>query len=327
MTTTTPLRVAITGAAGQIGYQLAFRIASGQLFGPNQPVVLQLLEIPQAMDALAGVAMELEDCAFDSLQAVVISDDAATGFRDADAAMLVGARPRGPGMERKDLLIANAQIFSAQGRAINETASHDIKVLVVGNPANTNALIARENAPDIDPRNFTAMTRLDHNRAKAMLASNAGAHVSDVDGVIIWGNHSATQVPDLAHATVKGQAALDQVSPDWYADEFIPAVQQRGAAIIKARGASSAASAASAAIDHVRDWMLGSPDGQWVSMAVASDGSYGIDEGVVYSYPVTCNAGSYSIVKNLDINNDCSQRMKASYEELLEERSGVAELL
>jgi len=325
--THSPLRVAITGAAGQIGYQLAFRIASGQLFGPDQPVVLQLLEIPPAMDALAGVAMELEDCAFDSLQSVVISDDAVTGFKDADTALLVGARPRGPGMERKDLLLANAQIFSAQGRAINDAASRDIKVLVVGNPANTNALIARENAPDIDPRNFTAMTRLDHNRAKAMLASKADAHVSEVDGMIIWGNHSATQVPDLAHATVNGKAALDQVPSDWYANEFIPAVQQRGAAIIKARGASSAASAASAAIDHVRDWMLGSPAGQWVSMAVASDGSYGIEPGVVYSYPVTCSGGSYSIVTNLDINDDCSARMQASYKELLEERSGVAELL
>jgi malate dehydrogenase len=327
MTISTPLRVAITGAAGQIGYQLAFRIASGQLFGPDQPVILQLLEIPQAMKALSGVAMELDDCAFDCLRGVVLADDATKGFRDADAALLVGARPRGPGMERKDLLLANAQIFSAQGRALNEAASRDIKVLVVGNPANTNALIARENAPDIDPRNFTAMTRLDHNRAKAMLASKTGSHVSDVDGVIIWGNHSATQVPDLAHATVKGQAALDLVSPDWYASEFIPAVQQRGAAIIKARGASSAASAASAAIDHVRDWMLGSPAGKWVSMGVASNGSYGIDEGVVYSYPVTCKAGSYSIVENLDINDDCRQRMTASHEELLEERDGVAELL
>jgi malate dehydrogenase len=327
MTNSTPLRVAITGAAGQIGYQLAFRIASGQLFGPDQPVVLQLLEIPQAMDALSGVAMELDDCAFDTLQGVVIADDAAKGFRDADAALLVGARPRGPGMERKDLLLANAQIFSAQGRALNEAASRDVKVLVVGNPANTNALIARENAPDIDPKNFTAMTRLDHNRAKAMLAAKTQTHVSDVDGVIIWGNHSATQVPDLAHATVKGRPALEQVSPDWYAGEFIPAVQQRGAAIIKARGASSAASAASAAIDHVRDWMLGSADGQWVSMAVASDGSYGIDEGVVFSYPVTCHAGSYSIVQDLDINDDCGQRLQTSYAELLEERAGVAELL
>lgn len=327
MTNSTPLRVAITGAAGQIGYQLAFRIASGQLFGPDQPVILQLLEIPQAMDALSGVAMELDDCAFDCLAGVVLADDATKGFRDADAALLVGARPRGPGMERKDLLLANAQIFSAQGRALNDAASRAIKVLVVGNPANTNALIARENAPDIDPRNFTAMTRLDHNRAAAMLASKTGSHVSDVDGVIIWGNHSATQVPDLAHAKVKGKAALDLVSSDWYASEFIPAVQQRGAAIIKARGASSAASAASAAIDHVRDWILGSPKGKWVSMGVASDGSYGIDEGVVYSYPVTCSAGNYSIVADLDINDDCRQRMTASHKELLEERAGVAELL
>jgi malate dehydrogenase len=327
MKTTTPLRVAITGAAGQIGYQLAFRIASGQLFGPDQAVVLQLLEITPALGALDGVAMELEDCAFDTLHGVVTTDDPAVGFRDADAALLVGARPRGPGMERKDLLLANAQIFSVQGRALNETANRDVKVLVVGNPANTNALIARENAPDLDPRNFTAMTRLDHNRAKGMLAAQAGAHVSEVDGVIIWGNHSATQVPDLAHATVRGEKALSLVTPAWYRDEFIPAVQQRGAAIIKARGASSAASAASAAIDHVRDWMRGSPAGQWVSMGVASDGSYGVAAGVVYSYPVVCRNGGYEIVAGLDIDADCGKRMKTSYEELLEERSGVAELL
>jgi len=327
MTTTTPLRVAITGAAGQIGYQLAFRIASGQLFGPDQPVVLQLLEIPQAMGALNGVAMELDDCAFDTLAGIVTADDPMTGFRDADAALLVGARPRGPGMERKDLLLANAQIFSAQGKALNEAASRNVKVLVVGNPANTNALIARENAPDIDKRNFTAMTRLDHNRAKAMLANQAGAHVSEVDGIIIWGNHSATQVPDLAHATVRGQAALGLVSEDWYQNRFIPDVQQRGAAIIKARGASSAASAASAAIDHMRDWFLGTPDGQWVSMAVASDGSYGIDDGVVFSYPVTCSNGSFQIVQDLEINDGCRERMTASHDELLEEKSGVAELI
>lgn len=327
MTTTTPLRVAITGAAGQIGYQLAFRIASGQLFGPDQPVALQLLEIPQALGALTGVAMELEDCAFDTLHGIVTTGDAAVAFRDVDAALLVGARPRGPGMERKDLLLANAEIFSVQGRALNDSASRNVKVLVVGNPANTNALIARENAPDLDPKNFTAMTRLDHNRAKAMLAGRAGAHVSDVDGVAIWGNHSATQVPDLAHATVNGEPALKLVPSDWYAQEFIPAVQQRGAAIIKARGASSAASAASAAIDHVRDWMRGTGSAKWVSMAIASDGSYGIAEGVVYSYPVTCRDGSYSIVQGLDIDTDCAKRMKISYEELLEERSGVAELL
>jgi len=327
MTTVNPLRVAITGAAGQIGYQLAFRIASGQLFGPEQPVTLQLLEITPAMDALRGVAMELEDCAFDTLADIVLTDDAVTGFRDADAAMLVGARPRGPGMERKDLLVANAQIFSVQGRALNEAASRDVKVLVVGNPANTNALIARENAPDIDPRNFTAMTRLDHNRAMAMLAGKAGTHVSEVDGVIIWGNHSATQVPDITHATVGGQPAAGQVPADWVANEFIPAVQQRGAAIIKARGASSAASAASAAINHVRDWMLGTPASQWVSMGVASDGSYGIGEGVVYSYPVTCAGGSYTVVQDLDIDGDCRARMDASHQELLEERAGVEELL
>lgn len=327
MTTTNPLRVAITGAAGQIGYQLAFRIASGQLFGADQPVILQLLEIPQAMDALKGVAMELDDCAFDTLHGIVMADDANAGFRDADAALLVGARPRGPGMERKDLLLANAQIFSVQGRALNESAARNVKVLVVGNPANTNALIARENAPDLDPKNFTAMTRLDHNRAKAMLAAKAGAHVSEVSGVIIWGNHSATQVPDIGHATVRGEAALDLVSRDWYAEEFIPAVQQRGAAIIKARGASSAASAASAAIDHMRDWFLGSADGEWVSMAVAADGSYGIEEGVVYSYPVTCEGGRYSIVQGLEVDEDCRRRMTASHEELKEERSGVSELL
>lgn len=327
MTTTNPLRVAITGAAGQIGYQLAFRIASGQLFGSDEPVALQLLEIPPALGALQGVAMELEDCAFDTLHGIVATDDAATAFRDADAALLVGARPRGPGMERKDLLLANAEIFSVQGRALNDTASRDVKVLIVGNPANTNALIARENAPDLDPKNFTAMTRLDHNRAKAMLAAKTGAHVGDVDRVVIWGNHSATQVPDLAHATVRGEPALKLVSSEWYSGEFIPAVQQRGATIIKARGASSAASAASAAIDHVRDWMRGSPKGQWVSMAVASDGSYGIAEGVVYSYPVICRDGTYSIVAGLDIDTDCAERMKTSYQELLEERSGVAELL
>ena len=326
MKNSTPLRVAITGAAGQIGYQLAFRIASGQLFGPDQPLVLQLLEIPQAMDALNGVAMELEDCAFHSLHGIVAADDAAIGFQDADVALLVGARPRGPGMERKDLLLANAQIFSAQGRALNEAASRKVKVLVVGNPANTNALIARENAPDIDPGNFTAMTRLDHNRAKAMLASKTGSQVSDVNGIVIWGNHSATQVPDLAHATVHGEPASNLVSSAWTTNEFIPAVQQRGAEIIKARGASSAASAASAAIDHVRDWMLGSPAGEWVSMAVGSDGSYGIDEGVIYSYPVTCKDGDYSIVQGLEISDDCRHRMDTSHQELLEERSGVAEL-
>jgi len=321
-----PFRVAITGAAGQIGYQLAFRIASGQLVGPDRPVILQLLEITPALGALNGVAMELDDCAFDTLHGLVVTDDAKTAFRDADCALLVGARPRGPGMERKDLLLANAQIFSAQGKALNEVASRDVKVLVVGNPANTNALIARENARDIDPRNFTAMTRLDHNRAKAQLAGKLGKHVTDVRGVIIWGNHSATQFPDLAHATVAGKPALEQVPQSWYRDEFIPTVQQRGAAIIKARGASSAASAASAAIDHVRDWLLGTGD-DWVSMAVAADGSYGISEGVVYSYPVRCRDGRYEIVQGLAVDEFARGKLDATDAELREERAGVAELL
>jgi len=321
-----PARVAITGAAGQIGYQLAFRIASGQMLGADRPVILQLLEIPQAQGALQGVAMELEDCAFDTLHGIVVTDDPKTAFRDADYALLVGAKPRGPGMERKDLLLENAKIFSAQGRALDEVASRDVKVLVVGNPANTNALIARENAKSLDPRNFTAMTRLDHNRAKAQLAAKTSTHVSDVRGVIIWGNHSATQFPDLAHATVAGTPALSRVDSAWYRDEFIPTVQQRGAAIIKARGASSAASAASAAIDHVRDWALGTGD-DWVSMAVASDGSYGIAEGVVYSYPVRCKDGQYEIVQGLELDDFAREKMKLTDDELREERAGVADLL
>lgn len=321
-----PVRVAITGAAGQIGYQLAFRIASGQLLGPDQPVILQLLEITPAMEALKGVAMELDDCAFDALAGIVLSDQPEIGFRDADYALLVGARPRGPGMERKDLLLANARIFSAQGKALNGVASRDIKVLVVGNPANTNALIARENAPDLPRENFTAMTRLDHNRARAQLAAKTGVHVTEVDRMIIWGNHSATQVPDIAHATVGGKPALSLVSQDWYEKDFVPTVQQRGAAIIKARGASSAASAASAAIDHVRDWALGTA-GRWVSMAVAADGSYGIPDGVVFSYPVTCADGGYEIVQGLDVAADCRARLETTHTELLEERSGVESLL
>ena len=322
-----PVRVTITGAAGQIGYQLAFRIASGQMLGADQPVVLQLLEITPALDALRGVAMELDDCAFDTLHGVVVTDQANVAFRDADYALLVGARPRGPGMERKDLLVANAQIFSVQGKALDEVAQRNVKVLVVGNPANTNALIARENAPGLDPRNFTAMTRLDHNRAKAQLATKAGAHVSDVTGVIIWGNHSATQFPDLAHAKVAGTAALSRVPTEWYRNEFIPTVQQRGAAIIKARGASSAASAASAAIDHVRDWALGSGDSDWVSMGVASDGSYGIPEGIVFSYPVRCRDGAYEIVQGLDLDDFAREKIKVTETELREERSGVEDLL
>ena len=324
---TQPIRVAITGAAGQIGYQLAFRIASGQMLGAAQPVILQLVEIPQAMDALRGVAMELDDCAFATLHGLELADDPAKGFRDTDIAMLVGARPRGPGMERKDLLLANAKIFSAQGKALNDHASRDVKVLVVGNPANTNALIARENAPDLDPRNFTAMTRLDHNRALAQLAQKTDSHASQISGMIIWGNHSATQYPDIAHAKIDGRPAAERVDRGWYTDEFIPTVQQRGAAIIKARGASSAASAASAAIDHVHDWVLGTPKGDWTSMAVASDGSYDIPEGVVYSYPVTCRNGSYEIVQGLDVDDFSRERMAVTDRELREERDGVSELL
>jgi malate dehydrogenase len=325
--TRAPIRVAITGAAGQIGYQLAFRIASGQLLGTDQPVILQLLEITPALGALSGVAMELDDCAFASLHGVVVTDKADVAFRDIHYALLVGARPRGPGMERKDLLLANAQIFSAQGKALDAVADRQVKVLVVGNPANTNALIARENASGLDPRNFTAMTRLDHNRAKAQLAAKVGAHASDVRGPIIWGNHSATQFPDLAHASVGGKAALELVSQSWYRDEFIPTVQQRGAAIIKARGASSAASAASAAIDHVRDWALGTAGDDWVSMGVASDGSYGISEGVVYSYPVRCVNGGYEIVQGLSVDEFGRGKMAATEKELREERAGVADLL
>ncbi len=322
-----PVRVAITGAAGQIGYQLAFRIASGQMLGTDQPVILQLLEITPALGALSGVAMELDDCAFPTLSGLVLSDDPEVAFADADVALLVGAKPRGPGMERKDLLTENAKIFSAQGKALNARASRDVRVLVVGNPANTNALIARENAPDIDPRNFTAMTRLDHNRALAQLAAKTASHARDIRRLTIWGNHSATQYPDISQATVGGQPAAGLVAQDWYRDEFIPTVQQRGAAIIKARGASSAASAASAAIDHIRDWVMGTPEGDWVSMAVASDGSYDIAEGVVYSYPVTCRDGAYQIVQGLDIDEFSRAKMDATDAELREEREGVAHLL
>lgn len=321
-----PARVAITGAAGQIGYQLAFRIASGQLFGTRRRVVLQLIEITPAMDALKGVAMELDDCAFDLLDDIVVTDDPNVGFRDTDNAFLVGARGRTLGMERKDLLLANAQIFSVQGRALNEHSARSVKVLVVGNPANTNALIARENAPDIDPRNFTAMTRLDHNRAKAQLAIKAEGHVADVRRMTIWGNHSSTQYPDIAHATLAGKPAPSLVPEPWYRDEFIPTVQQRGAAIIKARGASSAASAASAALDHMHDWVNGTPESDWVSMGVASDGSYGIAAGIVYSYPVTCKRGDYTIVQGLDIDDFSRKMLDATDAELREERDSVAEL-
>jgi len=322
-----PVNVAITGAAGQIGYALAFRVASGAMLGPDQPVNLHLLEITPALGALQGVVMELNDCAFPTLNKIVASDDAKVAFKDCHVALLVGARPRGPGMERKDLLLANAQIFSAQGKALDAVADRKVKVLVVGNPANTNSLIAQRNAPGLNPRNFTAMVRLDHNRALSQLAEKTGSHTTKIRHVTIWGNHSATQYPDLHQATVDGKAALSLVDQKWYAETFIPVVQQRGAAIIKARGASSAASAASAAIDHVRDWVLGTPDGDWVSMAVPSDGSYGIAAGVIYGYPVTCKNGDYQIVQGLSINDFSRQRMDATLKELLEERDGVKELI
>ena len=322
-----PVRVTITGAAGQIGYQLSFRIASGQMLGTDQPVILQLLEIPPALGALNGVVMELDDCAFSTLAGVAATDDPDIAFKDSDYALLVGARPRGPGMERKDLLEANAAIFSVQGKAINDHASRDIRVLVVGNPANTNALIASSNAPDIDPGNFTAMTRLDHNRAMAQLATKTGAHVNDVRRMTIWGNHSATQYPDVQHAVVAGKPAAELVDQAWLADDFIPVVQQRGAAIIDARGASSAASAASAAIDHMHDWASGTPDDDWVSMAIPADGSYGIEPGIVYSYPVRCSGGNYEIVQDLAIDDFSRKRMAATETELREERAAIADLL
>jgi malate dehydrogenase len=324
---TSAVRITITGAAGQIGYQLAFRIASGAIFGPDQPVILQLLEIPPALDALQGVRMELSDCAFSTLDSIVATDQADVAFRDTEYALLVGAKPRGAGMERADLLLGNAQIFSVQGKALNEHASRDVKVLVVGNPANTNALIAQKNAPDITPGNFTAMTRLDHNRALAQLAKKTRAHAKSIKRMTIWGNHSSTQYPDLGHATVDGRPAGDLVDPEWTTDKFIPAVQQRGAEIIKARGASSAASAASAAIDHIRDWVRGTPSGDWVSMAVPADGSYGISGGVIYSFPVTCTAGAYQIVQDLEINEFSRACLDATDAELREERAAVVNLL
>ena len=322
-----PLNVAITGAAGQIGYALAFRVASGQMLGPDQPVNLHLLEITPALGALQGVVMELNDCAFPTLNRIVATDDARMAFKDCHVALLVGARPRGPGMERKDLLLANAQIFSAQGKALDAVADRAVRVLVVGNPANTNALIAMKNAPGLTPGNFTAMMRLDHNRALSQLAEKTGTHVTKLRRVTIWGNHSSTQYPDLHHATVDGKAALTLVDEGWYREQFIPAVQQRGAAIIKVRGASSAASAASSAIDHVRDWVLGTPEGNWVSMAVPSDGSYGIPAGVIFGFPVSCTKGRFEIVQGLAVNEFGRSRLEATHRELAEERDGVRELL
>ena len=319
--------ITITGAAGQIGYQLAFRIASGQLLGPDQKVKLQLLEIPPVLDALEGVAMELNDCAFPCLESITATDDVAIAFEHAEYAFLVGAKPRGPGMERSDLLIGNAEIFSTQGKAINTYANHNIKVLVIGNPANTNALITASNAPNIDPKSFTAMTRLDHNRALAQLARKTQTHVRDIRKLIIWGNHSTTQYPDVHHTTINDQSALGRVNQNWIENIFIPTVQNRGAEIIQARGLSSAASAASAAIDHVKDWTFGSANNDWVSMAVPSDGSYGVAKGIVYSFPVICTNGSYEIVQGLDINEFSQECMNRTEMELLGERKAIEHLL
>jgi malate dehydrogenase len=321
-----PVRVLVTGAAGQIGYALLFRIAAGDMLGKDQPVILHLLEITPALQALNGVVMELTDCAFPLLAGTVATDDVNVACKDLDYALLVGARPRGPGMERKDLLEANGAIFAPQGKALNAHAKRSVKVLVVGNPANTNSLIAQQNAPDLDPNSFTAMVRLDHNRALGQLAEKTNSHTTDIRKVTIWGNHSSSQYPDIHHATVKGKSALSLVDEKWYKDTFIPTVQQRGAAIIKARGASSAASAASATIDHMRTWALGTADGDWISMGVPSDGSYGIKPGVIYGYPVTCKDGKFTIVKDLEINTFSRERMDATDKELREERAGVEHL-
>lgn len=322
-----PVRVTVTGAAGQIGYALLFRIASGSMLGHDQPIILQLLDITPAMEALNGVKMELDDCAFPLLTNVICTDDPEVAFKDCDFALLVGARPRGPGMERKDLLEANAAIFGVQGKAINSVASRAIKVLVVGNPANTNALITQRNAPDIDPRQFTAMTRLDHNRAVTQLAQRTSTTVNDIQQMTIWGNHSATQYPDLHHALVSGDLAIEDLDMEWYNDTFIPTVQQRGAAIIEARGASSAASAANAAVDHMRSWALGTGEDDWVSMGVISDGSYNIEPGLIYSFPCRCRDGQWNIVQGLEISPFSREKMDATAQELTEERDAVAHLL
>lgn len=322
-----PVVVSVTGAAGQIGYALLFRIAAGDMLGKDQPVTLRLLEITPALKALEGVIMELNDCAFPLLRGVVATDDPEVAFDGADYALLVGSRPRGPGMERNDLLKANGAIFTTQGRALNAKASRDVKVLVVGNPANTNCLIAMKNAPDLSPTQFSAMTRLDHNRAISQLAGKVGARVSDISRMTIWGNHSSTQVPDIEHASVAGRAAADLVDETWVQDVFIPTVQKRGAAIIEARGASSAASAANAAIDHMRSWALGTPAGDWVSMGIPSTGQYGVAPDIVYSFPVTISGGTVTVVADLAVSQAVRSRMKASETELLEERAAVADLL
>ena len=322
-----PVRVAITGAAGQIGYSLLFRVASGEMLGPDQPVILQLLEITPALDALRGVAMELEDCAFPLLEDVVQTDDPNTAFGDANYALLVGSVPRKAGMERSDLLTINGKIFIGQGKALSESAASDIKILVVGNPANTNCLIAMNNSPKIDPSRFTAMTRLDHNRAVGQLASKLDVHVTDIKKMTIWGNHSATQYPDLFHCEVSGKNAVELVNDQaWLETEFIPTVQKRGAAIIEARGLSSAASAANAAVDHMRTWALGTGDGDWVSMAVPSDGSYSVTEGLISSFPATCTDGEWTVVQGLEIDEFSRGRIDASVAELAEERDAVREL-
>ncbi|MEM7017544.1 MAG: malate dehydrogenase [Pseudomonadota bacterium] len=322
-----PVRVAVTGGAGQIAYSLVFRIASGEMLGADQPVILHLLEIPPALKALEGVGMELDDCAYPLLEDIVMTDDANVAFQDVDYALLVGAKPRGPGMERKDLLTDNGGIFTGQGKALNDHASRDVKVLVVGNPANTNAYIAMNSAPDLEAKNFTAMTRLDHNRALNQLARKTDSRISDIKKLTIWGNHSATQYPDISHATVNGKAAIDLVEQAWLEDEFIPTVQKRGAAIIDARGSSSAASAAYAALSHMRDWVMGSVEGDWLSMGVPSDGSYGIPEGLIYSFPVTTNNGEYSIVQGLAIDDFSRAKMDATQQELEEERDAVSHML
>jgi malate dehydrogenase len=323
----TPVRITITGAAGQISYSLLFRIASGQMLGPDQPVIFQLLEITPAMKALEGVVMEIDDCAFPLVTDFVLTDDIDTAFKDADYGLLVGAKPRGPGMERSDLLEANGGIFKLQGKGLNENANRDVKVLVVGNPANTNAYTAMVSAPDLNPRNFTAMTRLDHNRALAQLASKTNSSINDIKKMTIWGNHSTTQYPDITYTTVSGKSAKDLVELNWYQEEYIPSVAKRGAEIIDARGASSAASAANGAIDHMRDWVMGTDDDNWVSMGVPSDGSYGIPKGIIFSFPVTCKGGDYQIVQGLGFDEFGQSKMHVTLKELEEEKTALSSIL
>ena len=324
---TQPKRIAVTGAAGHICYSMLFRIAAGDIYGPDQPVSLHLLEITPALPLLEAVKMELDDCAFPLLRDVVVTDDPTVALQGVDAALFVGAKPRGPGMERSDLITDNGKIFSALGKVLNEVGSPDCKVVVVGNPANTNAYILKANAPNVNPRNITALTRLDHNRAASMLAGKAGAAVADVERMIIWGNHSTTQVPDVSHATVGGKPALDQVDAGWAIDEFIPTIAKRGAAVIKARGSSSAASAANGTIDHMATWIQGTKGDDWTSMAVLSDGSYGVAEGLVYSFPVRCKGGDWEIVQGLAVSDVIGEKIKASEAELAEERATVKHLL